>query len=86
MAQAPMFRINQFSKDLGVKPKEMQKYLVDAGLGEMSPSATLEPEDASLLLTFLTEAKQIKDLDGYVSGRYFAPSPEREAARQSCSM
>ena len=79
MAQAPMFRINQFSKDLGVKPKEMQKYLVDAGVGEMSPSATLEPEDASLLLTFLTEAKQIKDLDGYVSGRYFAPSPEREA-------
>ena len=74
-----MFRINQLSKDLGIKPKEMQKYLADAGVGEMSPSATLEPEDAGLLLAFLTEAKQIKDFDGYVSGRTFAPSPEREA-------
>ena len=58
-----MFRVNQFSKDLGVKPKEMQKYLKDAGIGEMSPSATLDDEDAGLLLAFLTEGKQIKDLD-----------------------
>ena len=74
-----MFRINQLSKDLGVKPKEMQKYLADAGLGEMSPSATLDADDVGLLFAFLTESKQIKDLDGYVSGKTYAPSPEREA-------
>lgn len=74
-----MFRINQLSKDLGIKPKEMQKHLADAGLGEMSPSATLEPDDASLLLTYLTETKQIKDLDGYMSGKTYASSPERDA-------
>lgn len=44
MAQAPMFRINQLSKDLGMKPKEMQSLLAEAGIGEKNSSATLEAD------------------------------------------
>lgn len=37
MAQAPMFRINQLSKDLGIKTKELQSILEEAGIGEKTP-------------------------------------------------
>lgn len=73
MAQAPMFRINQLSKDLGMKPKEMQSLLAEAGIGEKNSSATLEADEFNLLLDTLTKKRQIKNLDLYLNGQDLYP-------------
>ena len=78
MAQTPMFRVNQISKDLGIKTKEMQTALAESGVGEKNTAATLEADDFNLLVSYLTEKNQIKGLDDYLSGKTFVPSPERD--------
>ena len=75
-----MFRINQLSKDLGMKPKEMQSLLAEAGIGEKSSSATLEADEFNLLLDTLTKKRQIKNLDLYLNGKTYIPSPARDEA------
>ncbi len=50
MAQAPMFRINQLSKDLGIKTKELQSNLEEAGIGEKAPMTVLTPDEFNLFL------------------------------------
>ena len=57
-----MFRISQLAKDLGIKPKEMQVKLEGLGITAKSSSATLEADEANLLLENMTRSAKIKDI------------------------
>ena len=80
MAQAPMFRINQLSKDLGIKTKELQSILEEAGIGEKTPMTVLTPDEFNLFLDCATKNHQIKNLDAYLNGKTYVPSAIRDAA------
>jgi len=74
MAQAPMFRINQLSKDLDIKSKDLITKLEGAGLDGKKTMTVLEADEANLLLDMLTKENQISDIDGYVHGKTAIPS------------
>ena len=74
MAQSPMFRINQISKDLDIKSKDVITKLEEAGLEGKKSNSVLEAEEANLLLDMLTKENQISDIDGYVKGKTSIPS------------
>ena len=80
MAQAPMFRINQLSKDLGIKTKELQSILEEAGIGEKTPMTVLTPDEFNLFLDCAPKNHQIKNLDAYLNGKTYVPSAIRDAA------
>ena len=80
MAQAPMFRINQLSKDLGIKTKELQSIREEAGIGEKTPMTVLTPDEFNLFLDCATKNHQIKNLDAYLNGKTYVPSAIRDAA------
>ena len=77
MAQAPMFRINQLSKDLGIKTKELQSILEEAGIGEKTPMTVLTPDEFNLFLDCATKNHQIKNLDAYLNGKTYVPRAKR---------
>ena len=75
-----MFRINQLSKDLGIKTKELQSILEEAGIGEKTPMTVLTPDEFNLFLDCATKNHQIKNLDAYLNGKTYVPSAIRDAA------
>ncbi len=83
---APMFKISQLSKDLGMKTKELTSTLEEIGIKGKGTSAVLEPDEVNVLFEHLTKKNQIKDIDGYVSGKTYIKvpeSPEKIAAREA---
>ena len=74
MAQAPMFRINQLSKDLDVRSKDLITKLENAGLDGKKTMTVLEADEFNLLLDMLTKENQISDIDGYVHGKTSIPA------------
>ncbi|MBE6588340.1 MAG: translation initiation factor IF-2 [Ruminococcaceae bacterium] len=74
MAQSPMFRINQLSKDLDLRSKDIITKLEGAGLDGKKTMTVLEADEANLLLDMLTKENQISDIDGYVNGKTMIPS------------
>lgn len=74
MAQAPMFRINQLSKDFDIKTKDLLARLDEAGMTGKKTMTVLEPDEANLLLDTLTKENQIKDIDGYLNGKTVIPA------------
>ncbi len=74
MAQSPMFRINQISKDLDLRSKDVITKLEEAGLEGKKSNNVLEADEANLLLDMLTKENQISDIDGYVKGKTSIPS------------
>ncbi len=74
MAQVPMFRINQLSKDLDLRSKDLITKLEEAGLDGKKSMTVLEADEANLLLDMLTKEHQITDVDGYVNGRTAIPA------------
>ena len=75
-----MFRINQLSKDLGIKTKELQSILEEAGIGKKTPMTVLTPDEFNLFLDCATKNHQIKNLDAYLNGKTYVPSAIRDAA------
>ena len=81
---APMFRISQLSKDLGMKAKDLTATLEEIGIKGKGNSAVLEPDEVNLLFEHLTKKNQIKDIDGYISGKTsikLPDSPEKIEAK-----
>ena len=74
MAQVPMFRINQLSKDLDIRSKDLITKLEGVGLDGKKTMTVLEADEANLLLDMLTKENQLSDLDGYVKGKTAIPS------------
>ncbi len=74
MAQAPMFRINQLSKDLDLKSKDLITKLEGVGLEGKKTMTVLEADEFNLLLDTLTKENQISDIDGYIKGKTAIPA------------
>ena len=64
-----MFKVNQLAKDLGMKNKEILTKIENSGVNVKSYMATLEPDEFNVFFDELTRENQIKDLDGYLSGK-----------------
>ncbi|MBQ2729287.1 MAG: translation initiation factor IF-2 [Clostridia bacterium] len=69
-----MFRINQLSKDLDIRSKDLITKLEGVGLDGKKTMTVLEADEANLLLDMLTKENQLSDLDGYVKGKTAIPS------------
>ena len=80
---APMFRINQLSKDLGIKTKDLCSALENFGIGGKAAASTLEPAEFNLFFEMLTLENQIKDIDGYMAGKTVIRTPEAQAAAEA---
>ena len=82
MAQAPMFRINQLAKDLGIKAKDIITKLEEEGLGTKKTMTLLEPDEFNMFFDALTKENQITDVDGYLHGKTKIPTvrPSKAAA------
>ncbi len=69
MASTPTnYRINQIAKDLNIKSKDILEVFADKG-GDKTHMAVLEPDEFEFLMMKLTEKKQIKNIDDYLSGK-----------------
>ncbi len=75
MSQTPMFRVNQLSKDFGMKSKDLLALLADAGIGQKSTSASLEPEEFNLFLDYITKNNELASIDSFLSGKTAIDSP-----------
>ena len=64
-----MFKVNQLAKDLGMKNKEILTKIENSGVNVKSYMATLEPDEFNVFFDELTRENQIKDMDGYLSGK-----------------
>lgn len=63
-----MFRINQLSKDLGMKTaKELITFLEKAGIENKKTTSVLTPEEFNVFFDTLTKETQISDLDNYLN-------------------
>ena len=80
---APMFRINQLSKDLGIKTKDLCSALESFGIGGKAAASTLEPAEFNIFFEMLTLENQIKDIDGYMAGRTVIRTPEAQEAAEA---
>ena len=69
MAQTSIFKVNQLAKDLGMKNKEILAKIEGSGITVKSYMATLDPDEFNVFFDELTRENQIKDLDGYLSGK-----------------
>ena len=63
-----MFRVNQLSKDFGMKTtKELIAVLDAAGVPDKKASSTLTPEEFNAFFNEITLSKQITDIDDYLA-------------------
>ncbi len=62
------YRINQFSKDIGLKNKEVSETLVKYGSAAKTSMGVLEPREFNILLAVLTAGCQMDNIDGYLNG------------------
>ncbi|MDD4773247.1 MAG: translation initiation factor IF-2, partial [Eubacteriales bacterium] len=62
------YRINNMSKDLNLKSKDLVDLLAKHGFTGRTHMAVLEPMDFSVILNELTSEKQISSIDDYLNG------------------
>jgi len=74
MAQSPMFRINQLSKDLDIRSKDIITKLEEAGIEGKKSMTVLEADEFNLLLDTLTRENSISDIEGYSKGKTAIPA------------
>ena len=68
MAQDTMLRVNQLSKDFGMKTsKELIAVLNKAGVPDKKSSSVLTPEEFNAFFNEITLSKQITDIDDYLA-------------------
>ena len=70
-----MLKVNQLSKDLNLKSKEMSEVMTAEGI-EYKAQKTLTPVEFSILLNRLTESRQIKNIGDYLDGITSIPKKE----------
>lgn len=79
MALTQNFKVNQLSKDLGLKSKDLVELLASHGVEVRSQSA-LEPDQFGLLLHTLTKEYQISGIEDYLDGVTVIPSKKKAEA------
>ena len=75
----PGRKINQLAKDLDTRTKELLTTLDTVGIAGKNTSGALETDEFNLLFEHLTKQNQIRDIDGYMSGKTSITLPESEA-------
>ncbi len=89
MAVNQMLRLNNFAKDFEIKSKQVLDILVSAGYEGKTHSATLEPDEFTLVVNRLSLENQIVGIDAYMNGEYTVktktkaekPAPEKAAEK-----
>lgn len=61
-----------------MKSKDLLALLADAGVGQKSTSASLEPEEFNLFLDYITKNNELSSLDSFLSGKTAILSPRLE--------
>ena len=67
-------KVNQLAKDLGLKTKEVTDLFAEAGI-EVKTQKALEPFELDLFLEKLTRENQIDNIEDYIDGVTYIPSP-----------
>ena len=73
---APMFKIGQMAKDLGMKTKDLCASMEEYGIPGKTATGSLEADEFNLFFERITAANQIKDIDGYMAGKTVIRTPE----------
>ena len=58
-----------------MKSKDLLALLADAGIGQKSTSASLEPEEFNLFLDYITKNNELASIDSFLSGKTAIDSP-----------
>ena len=74
---AQNFKVNQLSKDLGIKTKEITDLLTAHGVPAKSQS-TLEADEFGLFMHLLTKENQAVGIEDYIDGIAYIPSKKKE--------
>ena len=74
---AQNFKVNQLSKDLGLKTKDLTDLLNAHGVGAKSQSA-LEADEFGLLLHILTKENQATGIEDYIDGLAYIPNSKKK--------
>ena len=77
MALTQNFKINQISKDLGIKSKDVMELLSAHGVAAKTAQSTLEPDEFGVLLNVLTKENQISGIEDYLDGITYIPSGKK---------
>ena len=80
MALTQNFKVNQLSKDLGMKSKDLMEMLASHGIEAKTQSA-LEPDEFGILLNVLTKDNQISGIEDYLDGITYIPSKKKKEAK-----
>ena len=75
-----MLKVNQLSKDLNIKNKDMSEIMTAEGI-EYKAQKVLSPLEFSILLNKLTMDNQINGIDDYLDGITGIPSKKKEDAK-----
>ncbi len=84
MALNPQFKVNQLSKDMGIKSKEVIDILSEKGL-DVKTQKVLEPEEFDIFMETITKANQIENIDEYIDGVTYIPSKKKQAASEKAA-
>ena len=85
MALNPQFKVNQLSKDMGIKSKEVIDILSEKGL-DVKTQKVLEPEEFDIFMESITKANQIENIDEYIDGVTHIPSKKKQAASEKAAV
>jgi len=80
MALTQNFKVNQLSKDLGLKSKDLMAILAAHGVDAKTQSS-LEPDEFGILLNALTKENQINGIEDYIDGITYIPSKINKAEK-----
>ena len=76
-----MLKVNQISKDLNIKSKDLADILVKEGI-EYKAQKTLEAREFDILFDKLTRENQISGIEDYLDGKTYIPS-KRKAEKEN---
>ncbi len=71
-----MLKVNQISKDLNIKSKELAEILAKEGI-EYKAQKSLDPVEFAILFDKLTKENQIKGIEDYLEGITYIPSKNK---------
>ncbi|MBO5219392.1 MAG: translation initiation factor IF-2 [Clostridia bacterium] len=74
-------RVSNLAKDLGMKNKEIIDVLAARGIEGKTHSTVLTSDEFGLVMSAITETKQIESLDDYLDGKIKIEAPKAEAPK-----
>jgi hypothetical protein len=81
MALTQNFKVNQLSKDLGLKSKDLMEILSAHGVEAKTTQSSLEPDEFGMLLNVLTKENQINGIEDYIDGVTYIPTKKKKAEK-----